>query len=71
LGPESLPDALRRGRGAGERLGITVGMTAEAAERRLVEATLEHTGGDKRRAAEMLGIGLKTLYRRLERWRRG
>jgi DNA-binding NtrC family response regulator len=71
LGPESLPDALRGGEGSNERLGITVGMTVEAAERRLVEATLAHTGGDKRRAAEMLGIGLKTLYRRLERWRRG
>ena len=71
LGPESLPEAFGGGRSAGERLGITVGMTVEAAERRLVEATLEHTGGDKRRAAEMLGMGLKTLYRRLESWRRG
>lgn len=71
MGPENLPDALRGAHGADEHLGITVGMTAEAAERRLVEATLEHTGGDKRRAAEMLGMGLKTLYRRLERWRRG
>ena len=71
LGPESLPDALRGARAAHEQLEITVGMTAEAAERRLVEATLEHTRGDKRRAAEMLGMGLKTLYRRLERWRRG
>lgn len=68
LGPESLPDALR-GRAAGEKLGITVGMTREAAERRLVEATLAHTRGDKRRAAAMLGIGLKTLYRRLARWK--
>jgi DNA-binding NtrC family response regulator len=67
LGPESLPDAIRGARG-GEKLGITVGMTREEAERRLVEATLEHARGDKRRAAEMLGIGLKTLYRRLERW---
>jgi DNA-binding NtrC family response regulator len=68
LGPESLPDALR-GRATGEKLGITVGMTREAAERRLVEATLAHTRGDKRRAAAMLGIGLKTLYRRLARWK--
>jgi DNA-binding NtrC family response regulator len=69
LGPESLPDAIRGGRAAGERLGITVGMTREAAEKRLVEATLAHTRGDKRRAAAMLGMGLKTLYRRLERWK--
>lgn len=69
LGPESLPDAIRGARG-GELLGITVGMTREDAERRLFEATLEHTRGDKRRAAEVLGIGLKTLYRRIERWKR-
>jgi DNA-binding NtrC family response regulator len=67
LGPESLPDAIRGAKGD-ERLGITVGMTREEAERRLVEATLAHTRGDKRRAAEMLGIGLKTLYRWIERW---
>ena len=70
LGPESLPDALLGERFAGERLEITVGMTRESAERRLVEATLAHTRGDKRRAAAMLGMGLKTLYRRLERWGR-
>jgi DNA-binding NtrC family response regulator len=43
-------------------------MTLEAAERRLIEATLAHTQGDKPRAAAMLGIGLRTLYRRLDEW---
>ena len=64
----SLPDTLR-GEQAGEaRLELGVGMTLEAAERRLIEATLAHTRGDKRRAAAMLGIGLRTLYRRLDEW---
>jgi len=36
------------------------------AERQLIELTLAHVAGDKRRAAEMLGISLKTLYTRLK-----
>ncbi len=65
---DSLPAALRGDAAAGGPLEIGVGMTLEAAERRLVEATLAHTGGDKRRTAAMLGVSLRTLYRRLEGW---
>ncbi len=39
----------------------------DEAERRLIEITLEHTGGNKTRAAEMLGISLKTLHNKLNR----
>jgi DNA-binding NtrC family response regulator len=35
------------------------------AERQHILATLENCGGDKRKAAEILGISLKTLYNRL------
>ena len=38
-------------------------------ERRLIMATLAHFSGDKRRAAETLGISLKTLYNRLNSYR--
>jgi len=65
---ESLPAHLRAGAAAGEPLEIAVGMTLESAERRLVEATLAHAGGDKRLAAAILGMSLRTLYRRLEAW---
>ena len=34
-------------------------------ERRMILATLEHCGGDKKQAAQVLGISLKTLYNRL------
>jgi DNA-binding NtrC family response regulator len=68
LDVESLPAALRADAGPPSTLGLSVGMTLEAAERRLVEATLAHTRGDKRRAAAMLGLSLRTLYRRLEAW---
>jgi DNA-binding NtrC family response regulator len=34
-------------------------------EQELIEQTLEHFGGDKKAAAEILGISLNTLYSRL------
>ncbi len=68
---ESLPDALRSEQAPGARLEVAVGMTLETAERKLIEATLAHTRGDKRQAAAILGIGLRTLYRRLDEWGMG
>jgi two-component system, NtrC family, response regulator HydG len=64
---DDLPRALREPRGAGEKIELAVGTTVAEAERQLIEATMRHTGGDKRRAAAMLGIGLRTLYRKLGR----
>jgi DNA-binding NtrC family response regulator len=61
-----LPDTLREGDGAGEKLELRVGMTVDEAERRLISATLRHCGNDKPRAAAMLDIGLRTLYRKLQ-----
>jgi DNA-binding NtrC family response regulator len=47
------------------KLEFTIPAPLEEIERRAIEATLEHTGGDKTRAARALGIGRKTLYRKL------
>jgi len=41
----------------------------EEAERRLIVMTLNHTGDNKTRAAEILGISLKTLHNKLNRLR--
>jgi two-component system, NtrC family, response regulator HydG len=42
-----------------------VGASLNDSERQLILATLERCGGDKKSAAEILGISLKTLYNRL------
>jgi DNA-binding NtrC family response regulator len=63
-----LPDALREVESAGEKLELQVGMTVDEAERQLIAATLRHCGNDKPRAAAMLGIGLRTLYRKLKQY---
>ena len=52
----------------GHALDFSVGTTIDDAERRLILATLEHFNGDKRRAADTLGISLKTIYNRLKRY---
>jgi len=44
------------------------GMTMADVERAAIEAALSHTGGNRRKAAEELGIGERTLYRKLREY---
>jgi DNA-binding NtrC family response regulator len=46
---------------------LAPGTTVDQAERRLIDITLQHTSGNKTRAAELLGISLKTLHNKLNR----
>ncbi|MEZ5351861.1 MAG: sigma-54 dependent transcriptional regulator [Bryobacteraceae bacterium] len=50
-------------------LGVAVGMTIDEAEQLLIEATLEHAGNNKTRAAAILGISAKTLHAKLRQYR--
>jgi DNA-binding NtrC family response regulator len=52
------------------KLGVSVGMTIERAERILIEATLRTHGNNKTKAAEVLGISAKTLHAKLRQYRR-
>ncbi len=49
----------------GEQVG-TVGMTMEEIEKEAISKTLAETGNNKKRTAEILKIGLRTLYRKME-----
>jgi DNA-binding NtrC family response regulator len=40
----------------------------EEIERKAIEATLDYTSGDKTRAARLLNIGRKTIYRKLDQY---
>ena len=61
---ESLPD----GRANDETILYRPGMKMEDVERAAIEAALQETGGNRRRAAEQLGIGERTLYRKLKEY---
>ena len=49
-------------------LRFPVGTTVDAAERELILQTLQATGNNKTRAAELLGISLKTLHNKLKEY---
>jgi len=51
------------------QVALSPGTTVEEAERRLIMMTLAHTRDNKTRAAEILGISLKTLHNKLNKLR--
>ena len=50
-------------------LTLTPGTTMAEIERAAIEIALKETRGNRRRAAEMLGIGERTLYRKIKEYR--
>lgn len=76
---EAPPSAGTAGSGAaapaaaeeGDALRIPIGTTVEEAEKGLILRTLEHTKNNKTRAAEILGISLKTLHNKLKEYGAG
>jgi two-component system, NtrC family, response regulator AtoC len=66
IGPQALPPEIVGGQPRlGTGLYVPVGTSLADADRKLILATLERCGGEKKKAAAMLGISLKTLYNRL------
>jgi transcriptional regulator with PAS, ATPase and Fis domain len=49
---------------------VRVGTTVDEAERMLIVRTVESTGQNKTRAAEILGVSLKTLHNKLKEYSR-
>ncbi|HUA33630.1 MAG TPA: sigma-54 dependent transcriptional regulator [Candidatus Binataceae bacterium] len=47
---------------------IRVGASLDEVEKEMISRTIEFTGGNKTRAADILGVSAKTLYNKLERF---
>jgi two-component system, NtrC family, response regulator HydG len=68
---DDLPDAVRGAESeanARKTVEVEVGTPIDEVEKRLILETLTFTGGDKSRTAQLLGIGRKTLYRKLQQY---
>ena len=68
---DDLPDAVRGAESetdAPRTVEVEIGSTISEIEKRVILETLAHTRGDKSRAAQILGIGRKTLYRKLQQY---
>ena len=75
IGPEHLPERVRQGSREQRRPGTTIPTillqgdllpSLQELRRRYVHYVLERVDGNKRRAAALLGVGRRTLYRWLE-----
>ena len=66
---EDLPGEIHRppGREDGE-VSQLAGMSLEEAEKELIRSTLKMVGGNREQAAKMLGIGERTLYRKIKEY---
>jgi DNA-binding NtrC family response regulator len=68
IGTRNLPPLLvTRGEETLPNITLTPGTTVDEAERKLILLTLDHMHNNKTRAAEVLGISLKTLHNKLNR----
>jgi two-component system response regulator HydG len=70
---DGLPQDIRPagGGGAGEGIGgmnNLVGISIEQAERELIRNTLKLVNGNREQAAKILGIGERTLYRKIKEY---
>jgi two-component system response regulator HydG len=69
VGVEHLPEPVRSAAGryqgpSGSAVVVPFGTPLEDAERMIIEETLRRTGGNKIRAASLLGISPRTIYRK-------
>jgi DNA-binding NtrC family response regulator len=70
IGPADLPEEIRRASGNREviRSAVERGLGLAELERDYIFEVLRRAGGNKTRAAELLGIPRRTLYRRLDEY---
>jgi DNA-binding NtrC family response regulator len=65
IGLEDLPPSVVRETAGPERLELGAGVSLREMERELIRRTLLHTGGNRTHSAAMLGVGVRTLQRKI------
>ncbi|QOJ13468.1 MAG: sigma-54-dependent Fis family transcriptional regulator [Planctomycetia bacterium] len=65
---EDLPEEIRGSRELAPAGHGLAGMTMAQIERRAIELALRATNGNREQAAKMLGIGVRTLYRKIKEY---
>ncbi len=69
LGVENLPVEIRpRSADAMAGMNNLVGISIEQAEKELIRNTLKMVNGNREQAAKILGIGERTLYRKIKEY---
>jgi DNA-binding NtrC family response regulator len=68
IGIGDLPGRVGGPVSSGSALTLPIGDTMENYERRIIYRTLEHTDNNKTQAAKILGVSLKTLHNKLNRY---
>jgi two-component system response regulator HydG len=73
LSVENLPESIHRAERSrsSSDLQSLVGIQLTDVEKVLIEKTLEQVGGNRHEAAQILGIGERTLYRKLKKYELG
>ena len=67
LGPQQL-DAVSGFPSSEKNAGLKPGVTLQEVERQLLEATLDATGGNRTRAAELMGVSLRTVRNKIREY---
>ncbi len=69
IGRHDLPEEFRSAaQGEAGYFKIRLGTSLDDVEREVISRTIEFTGGNKTRAAQVLGVSAKTLYNKLDRY---
>ena len=68
VGVRDLPEEIRATTARYRPLHLRLGASIAEMEREMIRATLEHTDGNRAATARVLGLGRKTLYRKIEEY---
>jgi two-component system response regulator HydG len=68
---DDLPPEVGGDRGPRDVLRVSVGTSLAEMEKELILETLRKSGSNKTKAAKLLGIGVRTLYRKLDEYEKG